>query len=301
MKERILIAGGKGYLGQLLFRYFTNLGHEVYCLTRKPQSETDVYWDGETYGEWIHVLNRCSVLINLAGKSVNCRYTKKNKKVIFDSRIRSTQILGQAVRISKTPPRLWINSSTATIYDHSETRANTEKNGIIGNDFSMNIAKDWEKAARDSNVSSNTRQVFLRTSVVIGRTSEAYSILKTLVKYGLGGKHGSGKQMMSWIHDNDFIRGIEFIMNHNELEGAINLTSPKPISNLQFMNTLRQCLKSRFGISHPEFLLKIGALVIGTESELLLKSRYVVPDLLLNTGFTFKYPNIKDAFTEIEG
>lgn len=299
MKKRILIAGGKGYLGQVLSKYFTEKGHEVYCLTRTPKSNMDVYWDGETYGEWIHTLNHCDVLINLAGKSVNCRYNDKNKKVIYDSRMKSTQILGQAIKISKTPPSLWINSSTATIYDYSETRANTEQNGIIGNDFSMGIAKQWEKTVKDANVGNNVRQVLLRTSIVLGKKGEAYSTLKTLVKYGLGGTQGSGKQMVSWIHENDFARGIEYIIEHSTMAGPVNLTSPNPIQNKKFMHVFRTVLKRNFGLPHPTFLLQIGAFILGTECELILKSRYVVPERLLKSGFEFRYPKVSHALKEI--
>ncbi len=299
MKTRILIAGGNGYLGQVLFKYFTEKGHDVYSLTRTPKCKTDVYWDGKTYGEWIHTLNRCDVLINLAGKSVNCRYNKKNKKAIYNSRIKSTKILGQAIKISKTPPKLWINASTATIYDYSETRANTEVNGIIGDDFSMGIAKDWEKTAVEAHVNHNVRQVLLRTSIVLGKKGEAFKTLKKLVKLGLGGTQGTGKQMVSWIHEHDFARGVEYIIKQSQLNGAINLTSPNPITNSTFMKTFRKTLNKSFGIAHPVFLLKFGAFFLGTEHELVLKSRYVVPEILLNSGFVFKYPNINKALEKI--
>ena len=300
MNTRILIAGGSGYLGQVLFTHFTKKGYTVHCLTRNPKRDTDVYWDGETYGEWIRVLNRADVLINLSGKSVNCRYNKTNKTLIYDSRMKSTAILGSAIKISKTPPKLWINSSTATIYDHSEKHKNTEGDGKIGDDFSMNIAKEWETTVRDAHVEHKTRTVMLRTSIVLGKQSLAYKTLAKLVRYGLGGTQGSGKQMVSWIHEQDFANGVEHIINNNTLKGPINLTSPCPITNKIFMSALRNSKNVSFGISHPEFLLKLGAFFIGTETELILKSRYVIPQILKQNGFRFTYPELNDALNEIE-
>lgn len=301
MRLRILIAGGRGFLGQVLKTYFTKKGYQVYCLTRTPKQSTDVYWDGETYGEWIHTLNQCDVLINLAGKSVNCRYNESNKKRIYDSRIKSTKILGQAIKISKTPPKLWINSSTATIYAHSEDTKMTEKEGVIGTDFSMNIAKSWEKTVYNLSINNAVRQVLLRTSVVLGKEGEAFNTLNKLVKWGLGGRQGSGKQMVSWIHELDFARGIDHIINTSTLEGPVNLTSPCPIRNTEFMKTFRAVNQRTFGLSHPTLLLKIGAYLIGTESELLLKSRYVVPVKLLDSNFEFTFPKIKQALVHLAG
>ena len=300
MKKQILIAGGSGYLGKVLYKYFKDKGYRVKVLTRYPKQSTDVYWDGERLGEWIYTLNTSDVLINLAGKSVNCRYNKKNKKEIYDSRIKSTRILGNAIKISKTPPSLWINASTATIYSHSESKEMTEENGIIGHDFSMSVAKHWEKTVEESGRDQVVRKVLLRTSVVLGYKSEAYRILKQLVNYGLGGTQGKGSQMVSWIHERDFARGVDYIINHKQLQGPINLTAPNPIKNKVFMSKLRKHLGRPFGIHHPKFLLKIGAFVLGTESELILKSRYVIPKALVNKGFTFTYPNIGMALKQID-
>lgn len=296
---RILIAEGSGFLGQVLYMYFTEQNHQVVCLTRTPLKDSDMYWDGEHYGEWIHELNRSDILINLAGKSVNCRYNETNKRIIYDSRIKSTKILGQAIKLSKTPPKLWINASTATIYSHSEKQPNTEINGHIGDDFSMNIAKSWEKTAKEFQFNGLTRLVLLRTSIVLGKNGEAYDTLKTLVKFGLGGKQGKGNQMVSWIHELDFARGVDFVIHNKELEGPVNLTSPNPIQNRYFMEAFRDTQNKLFGLPQPTCLLHLGARILGTEAELLLKSRYVIPEKLLKSEFEFKYPTIKTALESL--
>jgi len=298
MKKRILIAGGNGFLGRVLENYFKSRGYLISILTRNPRKSNHIYWDGETYGEWIHILNQSHILINLAGKSVNCRYNRGNKALILQSRIKSTQILGQAIKISKTPPKLWINSSTATIYEHSEKVEMTEKEGCIGDDFSMNVAKAWENTVLNLNIPTSVRQVFLRTSVVLGKRGEAFKTYNRLVKLGLGGYQGSGNQMVSWIHEIDFARGVEHLINSNE-SGPVNLTAPYPVDNKIFMKEFRGVHKKTVGLIHPKFILKIGAFIIGTEVELLLKSRNVVPERLLNMGFNFKFPKIDMALKDL--
>lgn len=296
--KKIIIAGGSGFLGKHLETYFLDKNYIVKILTRNPKHENDIFWDAKTLDEWTIELENADALINLTGKSVDCRYTEKNKKLIHDSRIDSTQVLGLAVQGCKNPPKVWMNSSTATIYRHSLDKEMTEKHGEIGNDFSMNIAKSWETAFNLFET-PKTRKVILRTSIVLGENGGALIPLKTLTKFGLGGKQGPGNQKVSWIHVFDFIKVVEFLMHKKNLDGAFNLSVPKPTNNITLMNTLRKVLNVPFGISHPLFLLNLGAKVIGTETELILKSRNVIPERLLQNNFKFEFTNIETALRDL--
>ncbi len=195
-KMKIIIAAGTGFLGKNLEKYFVEKGNQVYILTRNPKRENEIHWDAKMLGEWKNVLENSDVLINLAGKSVDCRYTDKNKKEIYDSRIESTKVLQQAIDQCINKPKIWLNVSSATIYIHSETHLNTEENGIIGDDFSMNICKSWEKEFFKSKT-ENVRKVALRTSIVLGNNGGAFPKLKMITKFGLGGKQGRGNQNVS--------------------------------------------------------------------------------------------------------
>ncbi|WP_397362001.1 TIGR01777 family oxidoreductase [Olleya sp. R77988] len=291
--KTIIIAGGSGFLGQVLKDYFTNKNYKVFILTRNPKSDTEIYWNGIDLGNWTKQLENAEALINLAGKSVDCRYNEKNKKAIYSSRIDTTNLLGLAVNLCDNPPKYWFNSSTATIYESSFDRPNTEKNGIIGDDFSMNIAKSWERAFNET-TTPKTKKVILRTSIVLGKKGGALTPLKQLTKFGLGGKQASGNQKVSWIHEDDFTNTIQFLMD-KKLEGIFNLCVPEPTNNKTLMKSLRAVMKIPFGISHPLWLLKLGAFFIGTETELVTKSRNVIPEKLLKNGYNFKYTNIKLA------
>ena len=242
-------------------------------------------------------MENATVLINLAGKSVDCRYTKKNKKEILLSRIESTRILNQAVLNCKKPPKHWLNSSTSTIYRFSLDKQMDEINGEIGNDFSMNVAQSWEKAFFKTET-PNTLKTALRTSIVLGKNGGAFIPLKTLAKTGFGGKQGKGNQFISWIHENDFANAIDFIIQ-KEISGVINVVSPKPIPNSDFMTKLRKGVGFPFGIPMNTFLLKIGSFFIQTETELVLKSRNVIPKRLLENGFQFKFGNLDIAFQNL--
>jgi len=290
--KTIIIAGGSGFLGQLLENYFSKKGYQLQILTRNPVKKNHVFWDAKTIGNWISELENSEALINLTGKSVDCRYTNRHKKRIYDSRIDPTKILGVAINNCEKPPRVWFNSSTATIYRHSLDKEMTEKTGEIGDDFSMNIAKSWEKTFFEIE-NTGTRKIALRTAIVLGKKGGAMLPFKNLTNYGLGGKQGLGNQKVSWIHETDFVGAVEFLLRHDHLEGVFNLSVPKPTDNKTFMKTLRQEIKIPFGIPHPKWVLEIGAKIIGTETELILKSRNVVPERLLQSGFTFKYTNIQ--------
>lgn len=295
---KIIIAAGTGFLGKNLEQYFLNKNYEIKILTRNPKRENEIFWDAKTIGDWKNELENADVLINLTGKSVDCRYYEKNKKEIFDSRIYSTKVLQQAIDECQNPPKLWLNASSATIYTHSEKHLNTEKNGIIGDDFSMNICKSWEKEFFKTK-NQNIRKVALRTSIVLGKNGGAFPKFKQISKLGLGGKQGRGNQMMSWIHIDDFCEAVNFVIENENLEGAINITAPKPLSNEEMMKQLREKIKISFGIPSPVWLLEIASIFIKTETELMLKSRNVYPEILLENGFKFQYDNFEKALEKL--
>ncbi|ANF51996.1 epimerase [Chryseobacterium glaciei] len=295
---KIIIAAGTGFLGKNLEKYFTEKGNEVYILTRNPKRKNEIHWDAKTLGEWENLLENSDVLINLAGKSVDCRYTEKNKKEIYSSRIESTRVLQQAVDQCVNKPKVWLNASSATIYTHSETQLNTEENGIIGDDFSMNICKSWEKEFFTIK-NENVRKVALRTSIVLGNNGGAFPKLKLITKLGLGGKQGRGNQNVSWIHIDDFCKAIEHIIDNENIFGVINITAPNPLSNEEFMRKLRKEMKIPFGLNAPVWQLEIASIFLKTETELLLKSRNVYPEKLIKNGFEFSYPNIESAFRNL--
>jgi uncharacterized protein len=293
---KIIIAGGSGFLGKSLEKHFQN--HEVWILTRNPKRPNEISWDAKTLGNWTESLEKADVLINMTGKSVDCRYNDANRAEILRSRIDSTNVLQRAVDNCKNPPKTWLNSSSATIYVHAETQLMTEANGIIGDDFSMNICKSWEKVFFATS-SPQTRKVALRTAIVLGREGEAFHKLKTITRLGLGGQQGNGRQKMSWVHVEDFCRAVEFIIRDEKINGAINISAPNPIDNQSFMKILRDKLKVPFGLPSPAFLLEIGTLFLQTETELLLKSRNVYPERLLNYGFRFRFETVDEALGEL--
>lgn len=294
----MIIAGGTGFLGQLLSQFFTAKNYKVKILTRRPSDANHIFWDGQQIGDWVNTLEGAEVLINLSGKSVNCRYHDRNKKQLLESRLQSTAALGKAIQQISSPPKIWINSSSATIYTHAETQLMTEQAGIIGDDFSMNICKQWE-ATFFQLTAPAIRQVALRTSIVLGNSGGAFPAMKRITRLGLGGYQGRGQQYISWVTDVDFCRAVEFIIQNEKLRGAVNLTAPYPVRNKDFMRLLRQKLKMPFGLPQPVSLLEIGACLVGTETELLLKSRYVYPERLIQEGFTFLTPQIEAALSKL--
>jgi uncharacterized protein len=297
---KIIIAGGSGFLGKSLEKYFMKNAHEVWIFTRKPKHFNEIYWDATNLGNWTEKLENADVLINMTGKSVDCRYNDANKIEILNSRINSTKILQKAVENCKNPPKTWLNSSSATIYVHAETQLMDEENGVIGDDFSMNICKSWEKAFFEDKL-NRTRKVALRTAIVLGNEGEAIKKLKLITRLGLGGKQGRGNQKMSWIHVNDFCRAVEFAIQNTDIQGVINICSPNPLSNIEFMSELRKALKMPFGIDSPVWLLELASIFIQTETELLLKSRNVYPKRLLEHGFRFDFPTLDLALKELCG
>jgi uncharacterized protein len=291
--KKIVLAGGTGFLGSFLASKFRSRDYSVVVVSR---SNGDVSWQDKE--GLINALNSADMVINLAGKSVDCRYNEKNKREILASRVETTKAIGEAIQKCSSPPRLWINSTTATIYRHTEDRPMTEAEGEIGSGFSVNVAKAWEKTFFDFKV-PGTRQIALRMAIVLGKEGGAMQPLKRLAQLGFGGKQGKGNQMFSWVHIEDVYRIIGFLMEHQNLTGVFNCSSPNLVTNNVFMKTLISTLNMKVGLPTPAWLLKIGAVMIGTETELILKSRWVVPDRLLTSGYTFAFPLLKDAFEDI--
>ena len=298
---KLIIAAGTGFLGQVLVHHFKNKFEEIVILTRGKSQTIDgikyVNWNARTFSGWEKELENATVLINLTGKSVDCRYTKKNKKEILWSRIESTKILSKAVLNCQNPPKHWLNSSTATIYRFSLDKQMDETDGEIGNDFSINVALSWEKAFFKTQT-PNTLKTALRTSIVLGKNGGALIPLKTLAKIGFGGKQGKGNQFISWIHEEDFANAVDLIIK-KEITGVINVVSPEPIRNVDFMKKLRKAVGFSFGIPLNQFCLEIGSFFIRTETELVLKSRNVIPKRLLENGFRFKFGDIDEAFKDL--
>lgn len=292
MKKKVILAGGTGFIGKYFEQKFKALDYEVLIISRQTG-----HIDWRDQARLIAALENADMLINLAGKSVDCRYNEHNKREIMNSRTETTSILGEAVQACQNPPALWFNSSTATIYRHAEDRAMTEESGEIGSGFSVEVAKAWERAFFDFKL-PKTRQIALRISIVLGEGG-VMTPLTNLVKFGLGGIQGPGNQMFSWIHIEDLYQIVLFLKNREDLEGVFNCASPHPITNRELMSQLRKNLNRPFGLPSPKWLLEIGAVIIRTETELILKSRWVIPDRLEKEGFHFKYATIGEALRQI--
>lgn len=301
MKTKIILAGGSGFLGGVLADYFTAKGVGVVILTRNPKARTDavreVRWDGESLGGWVQELEGARALINLAGVSVNCRYHALNRKRLLDSRLNSTRVLGEALARCTTPPPVWLNSSTATIYKHTFGPAWDEAGEIGGcpeakDVFSVHIATEWERVFTEAQT-PHTRKVTLRSAMVLGhgKNSVLPNLLR-LARLGLGGSLAGGRQFVSWIHEGDFCRALEWIIEHDNLSGPVNVTAPNPVTNEEFMATLRKVSRATVGLPATRWMLEIGAFVMRTETELIIKSRRVVPDKLLADGFVFKHAQL---------
>ena len=309
-KMRIVLAGGSGHVGTLLARHFHEAGHHVIVLSRNPTAALwpVIQWDGRTPGAWTRELESADVLINLTGRSVNCRYNAPNRREIMDSRIVPTRLLGEVVNQLAHPPRLWINASTATIYRHSFDRDMDETTGEIGGAeagapaswrFSIEVATKWEEAFF-SGATLRTRKVALRSSMIMSPArGGVFDILLRLVRFGLGGRAGSGKQFVSWIHEDDFVRAVDYLIAHEELRGAVNVCSPNPLPNADFMRALRAAWGIKIGLPATGWRLALGAVLLRTETELLLKSRRVVPETLLFSGFQFQFPNWPEAAKDL--
>ncbi len=301
--KKIIIAGGTGFLGYLLSSHFIAKGYRVLVLSRSRKNSNEqgisyISWDARSLGVWSHELEGAEVLINFVGKSVDCRYTEKNKAAIYSSRLEATRVLNRAVQACNNPPSLWINASSATIYRHATDRAMDEYEGEYGEGFSVDVCRKWEQAFEKSSLPF-TRKVCLRIGIVLGKNGGALSPLARMAKIGLGGKHGDGGQYMTWLHEDDFIRIVQWFLDNPASTGIYNCTAPAPLPNRDFMALLRRALGKSFGLPSPVWLLEIGAFFLRTETELLLKSRWVLPTRLLKEGFRFSFPHAQVALMHL--
>ena len=309
-KLRIVLLGGSGHVGNLLARHFHQQGHSVTVFSRTPRQMPwrVVAWDFSTPGPWVEELEESDVCINLTGKSVNCRYTAANRKEIYDSRIGSTQKLNEVTAALRNPPRLWLNASTATIYRHALDRPMDETTGELGGNepgapaswnFSIKVARDWE-GAFFSTPTPRTRKVAMRISFVVSPDrGGSFEALLNLVRRGLGGSVGTGQQFVSWIHDADFVRAIDWLISNEYFSGPVNLAAPNPLPNREFMAAFREAWGVPIGLPAPGPILELGCFLMRTESELVLKSRRVVPGRLLESGFEFRFPDWPDAVRDL--
>ncbi|HMQ03072.1 MAG TPA: TIGR01777 family oxidoreductase [Pyrinomonadaceae bacterium] len=306
----IVIPGGTGQVGTVLARAFHADGHEAVVLGRSPEKREwrTEKWDGRTLGPWAAEIDGSDVVINLAGRSVNCRYNDANRREIMDSRVDSTRVVGEAISKAADPPKVWLQASTATIYAHRFDAPNDDVTGIIGGheadapdtwNFSIDVATAWERTAHDADT-PRTRKVLMRSATTMGPDRGGiFDTMLGLVRHGLGGTAGSGEQFISWIHDLDFIRSVYWIIEHAELSGPINIASPNPLPNREFMRIFREAWGTRIGLPAFEWQLGIGALFMRSETELILKSRRVVPKLLTDSGFRFEFPHWDSAVEDL--
>lgn len=310
---RVVIGGSTGFMGRYLQQRFRDAGREVVTVSR---SGADIRWGDQTAID--SAVDGAELVVGLAGKSVNCRYTPQNRAEIFRSRLETTSSLSAAIASASTPPALWVNSSTATIYRHAEDRPMTESSGEIGTGFSVEVAKAWERALFAADL-PGTRRVALRSAIVLGHGG-VLAPLRTLARIGLGGAQHDGpwpvsrsrrdagtghfpgarrgRQRFSWVHVEDIARIVEFLEQTPSLEGPVNAASPNPVDNTEFMAAVRRVLGAKFGPPMPRWMLELGAIGIRTETELVLKSRWVLPERLTDAGFEFRYPELEPALRE---
>ena len=309
---KIVIPGGTGQIGAVLCRAFSDTNDEVVVLSRNPAPRSVcrfVQWDGRNLCGWIQELEGADVVINLAGKSVNCPYGKRNRREIMESRVDSVSAIHRALQNAKRPPHVWLQAATATIYAHRFDAPNDEASGMIGGNepnapqtwrFSIDVAKAWELAVNDAGALPNTRIVILRSAMTMSPDQGGiFAHLLGLVRCGLGGRAGDGRQFISWIHEYDFIRAIRFLIGTHDLNGVVNICSPNPLPNSEFMRELRRAWRTRIGLPAPKWMLEVGTFFMRTETELILKSRRVVPGRLLQHGFEFQFPNWRDAAADL--
>lgn len=307
---KIVIPGGTGQVGTMFARAFHRDGYDVVVFGRSPRRKPwrTVQWDPAELGDWVEEIDGADVVINLAGRSVNCRYNEKNRDEILRSRVETTQAVGRAIAEAKHPPAVWLQASTATIYSHRYDAPNDEIFGMIGGGepdspetwrFSIGVARAWEKTL-DEAPTPRTRKVKLRSAMIMSPDrGGVFDTLLTLVRFGLGGTVGDGRQYVSWIHEIDLIRSVRWLIDREHLDGAVNLAAPGPLPYKDFMAALRQAWRTPLGLPATKWMLEIGAFLLRTESELVLKSRRVVPRRLLEDGFAFQYPEWSGAAEEL--
>ena len=290
--KKVIIAGGTGFIGAYLHMRFNELGYKVILVSR---DKNNVPWELDAL---TNAIDGAYLVVNLAGKSINCRHNQVNKQAILASRISTTLMLGKAMVDCSNPPKLWINASATGIYKPSVTHPMTEDEIDLGSDFLSEVVSEWERVFFEFKLPA-TRQIALRTSVVLGKNGGALQPLVQITRLGLGGKQAEGSQMFSWIHLEDYFRTVLFVLNNDLINGVINCTAPNPITNSDFMRALRTTLHVPFGLPAPRFAINIGAKLIGTEPSLLLNSSYVIPKKLTDAGFKFTYPEIHKALFDL--
>ena len=307
---KIVIPGGTGQVGTVLARAFQKDGHEVVVLSRTKIGIpwNVVEWDGRTLGDWASELDGADVVINLAGRSVNCRYNETNRRQMMDSRLDSTRAVGEAISRATNPPKVWLQASTATIYAHRYDAPNDDVTGIIGGherdapdtwNFSIDVATSWERVTNEAQM-PNTRKVLMRSAMIMSPDRGGiFDTLLTLVRLDLGGTAADGRQYISWLHDLDFIRSVYWLIEHEELSGPINLAAPNPLPNKEFMQVVRQAWGMPIGLPAAKWMLELGAVLMRSETELILKSRRVVPKRLTDSGFEFTFPTWEAAAADL--
>ncbi|MBG0823809.1 TIGR01777 family protein [Planomonospora sp. ID91781] len=305
---KIVIPGGAGQVGTILNHTLTAAGHEVVVLTRGPVRGREVRWDGETLGPWAEEIDGSDIVINLAGRSVSCRYTPANLQAMMDSRVHSTRIVGEAIAAAARPPRVWLQMSTATVYSHRFDAPNDEATGVLGGTepgvpgywaYSVEIAKAWEQAQERAET-PHTRKVAMRSAMVMSPDrGGVFDVLLRLARLGLGGPVAGGAQYVSWIHDRDFVRAVEFLIGRDDLAGPVNLAAPVPLPQRMFMRVLRAAWGVPVGLPATKWMAELGAFALRSDTELLLKSRRVVPGRLLEAGFSFGYVQWPEAARDL--
>lgn len=300
---RIILAGGTGTIGLILQEHFAAQGDQVVVLTRRPELEQHpqarmAEWNGRTRGTWWNELDGADALINLAGRSVDCRYTPENRAAILNSRLESTHALSEAMLAIASPPPVWMNLSSATVYRHAEDRPMDEETGELGDGFSPQVVKAWENEFF-RHKRNGVRQVAVRCAIVFSNKGGAFPRYAQLVRRGLGGRHGSGRQYVSWVHEADVARFFQWLIDTPKAEGIINLAAPKPMPERDLMRAMRARIKPWIALPSPEWLLRLGARAIGTETELILKSRRVAPTRALRMGFAFQYAEPVGALADL--
>ncbi len=315
-RVKIVIPGGTGQIGGLLGRALAARGDEVVVLSRRPDSVEagvrHVLWDGRSLGTWAQEFEGADAVVNLAGRSVNCRYTDENLRGMMASRVESTRVVGEAIASAVRPPRVWLQMSTATIYADAGSRADDsahdEANGVIGGEepdvplyweYSVRIARHWEAAQAEAAV-PGTRRVALRTALVMTPDrGGVFDYLSWLARLGLGGAVAGGGQYVSWIHGTDFVRSVQFLIEREDLDGPVNMAAPNPVPQRELMRSLRRAWGVPVGLPATRFMADVGAFVLRSDTELLLKSRRVTPGRLLRAGFTFSHPDWPTASRDL--
>lgn len=305
MNPVVVIFGANGFLGRYLSRHFTRQGREVVAVARRREGWSGdgmfLEWDGKTLGPWALALEGAEAVINLAGRSVNCRYTAENRREIIESRVDATRVIGRAIAGCKVAPKVWLNASTATWYRHAEDKAQDDWMGEPGEGFSYEVAQAWEEAFFGAMVPAETRKVALRIGMVLANEpTTVFDVLRKLTACGLGGTMGGGGQRISWIHMEDFLRAVEFVANDAFLSGAVNLTAPEFPNNREWMRTFRESVGMPLGLPAARWMLEIGARLMKTETELVLKSRWAEPVRLHDAGFRWRWGRAVDAVADLQ-